>query len=160
MRLNGGDLEPAALARLAARLLPLGQARGAAVLLTDRLAEAVDLDFDGLHLSQGSGTARARQRLGDRNLGVACALSRHQAMEAGEAGADYVAFAGEVGELEAAIGWWAETMTLPCVAEAIADPAEAARLVKAGADFICPDPAALTRHGIGAFAATMGATAS
>ncbi|MDX1425197.1 MAG: thiamine phosphate synthase, partial [Kiloniellales bacterium] len=86
----------------------------------------------------------ARQALGaEAIVGIQCGASRHAAMLAAEAGADYVAFDGGAGERwwqDAAepelIAWWQEIMTTPCVAVAGDDPRTAERLAAAGADFV------------------------
>jgi thiamine-phosphate pyrophosphorylase len=75
-------------------LRPVAQARGVAVILNDRADLAVETGCDGAHLGQTDGDhAAARRALGpERTLGLTCHASRHLAMEAGEVGADYVAF--------------------------------------------------------------------
>jgi thiamine-phosphate pyrophosphorylase len=102
----------------------------------------VPSEIDGVHLTRLPAKLGAlRQRLGpERILGVACGLSRHDAMIAGEAEADYVSFAGEPEALLEIAGWWAALMTVPCVAEGVAGPDQAAALAAAGADFILPAP--------------------
>jgi thiamine-phosphate pyrophosphorylase len=87
----------------------------------------------------------ARKILGDLTLGVTCHNSRHLAMEAGEAGADYVAFGAfyatttkeppEMAELET-LKLWAETMEIPCVAIGGITAENCAPLVQAGAEFL------------------------
>ena len=110
--------------------------------MEDRADLVVATEIDGLHLSRlPAKLATLRQRLGpERILGVACGLSRHDAMIAGEAEADYVSFAGEADALLELAGWWAALMTVPCVAEGVAGPDEAKALAAAGADFILPAP--------------------
>jgi thiamine-phosphate pyrophosphorylase len=69
--------------------------------------------------------------------------SRHDAMLAGEAGADYVMFgepdrAGrrlDFEELQERLTWWAELFEIPCVAYAVGED-EIAPLSRTGADFI------------------------
>ena len=81
-----------------------------------------------------------RRALGpERSLGAACGLSRHAAIEAGEAEVDYVSFAGTEAGLLEIIGWWAEVMTPPVVAEGVSTPDAAAALADAGADFVAPE---------------------
>jgi thiamine-phosphate pyrophosphorylase len=76
---------------------------------------------------------------------VTCHDSRHLAMEAGEAGADYVAFGAfyptttkEVRHRPepSILGWWTTLFELPCVAIGGITPANARPLVEAGADFL------------------------
>jgi thiamine-phosphate pyrophosphorylase len=78
-------------------------------------------------------------------IGVTCHNSRHLAMEAGEAGADYVAFGAfyptgtkqveHFAEPEI-LSWWSTLFPLPSVAIGGITPQNAAPLVSAGADFI------------------------
>src|ERR1700742_1294306 len=75
-------------------LRPIVQAAGAAFILNDRPDLAAELGCDGVHIGQEDAPyAEARSLMGpDRIVGVTCHDSRHLAMEAAEAGADYVAF--------------------------------------------------------------------
>jgi len=116
-------------------------------VVNDSVALAKRLRADGLHLGQGDGDVReARGELGaEMQIGVTCHNSRHLAMEAGEAGADYVAFGAfyptqtkqveHQAELET-IEIWASTMELPCVAIGGITADNATPIVKAGADFL------------------------
>ena len=128
-------------------VLPLAQARGVAVIMNDRPDLAARLGCDGVHVGQDDASfAEARRAVGpDRIVGVTCHDSRHLAMEAAEAGADYVAFgavfptstkeASTRAELEL-FSIWQEVMQIPCVAiggitaENVYEPAAA------GADFV------------------------
>lgn len=135
---------------LVSGLQEIVQNRDIALLVEDDLEFAARAGADGVHLTNPVRVAEARRLLGDdANIGAHCFASRHMAMEAGEAGADYVAFspanAPEVIEL---IGWWTDMTNLPCVAEGVADELTARRVMEAGADFIAftlgeADPAAL-----------------
>jgi thiamine-phosphate pyrophosphorylase len=136
-------------------LIEQAQAAGAAALVRDDARLARTLKADGVHLSVDGGPdvkggakgyGEAREIVG-RGLivGVDAGRSRHDAMEAGEAGADYVAFGipDRVGDREKAhlrrcelVAWWAEVFEVPVVAFDVVDPAEAAALAAAGADFI------------------------
>src|SRR5690606_9347088 len=90
--------------------------------------------------------AKARKLVGpDAIVGVTCHDSRHLAMEAGEAGADYVAFGAfhptdtkdPKAKAEAdLLTWWQQMMELPCVAIGGITTDNAAPLVRAGADFL------------------------
>ena len=74
-------------------LRPIVQADGTAFILNDRPDLAAELGCDGVHIGQEDATyAEARAALPNGIVGVTCHDSRHLAMEAGEAGADYVAF--------------------------------------------------------------------
>ena len=141
------DAPDEAILRAAEAILPIAQARDVAVLMNDRLDLALKAGCDGVHLGQGDGDhAAARKRLGpDRMLGITCHASRHLAMEAGESGADYVAFgaffptttkdAQHHAEAEI-LEWWAEMFELPSVAIGGITAANCAPLVRAGANFL------------------------
>jgi thiamine-phosphate pyrophosphorylase len=133
--------------RAADALRPIVQAAGAAFILNDRPDLATELGCDGVHIGQEDATyAEARTAMGkDRIVGVTCHDSRHLAMEAGEAGADYVAFgaffptATKAPKTRADIEllrWWAEMMVVPVVAIGGITVANAPALVEAGADFL------------------------
>jgi thiamine-phosphate pyrophosphorylase len=128
------------------RLRPIVQSRNAAFLLNDRPDLAVKLGCDGAHVGQTDMKAKeARKILGDLTLGVTCHNSRHLAMEASEAGADYVAFGAffptttkeppEMAEIET-LRLWAEVMEIPCVAIGGITAENCAPLVQAGAEFL------------------------
>src|SRR5476649_1221834 len=88
------DVDDSAIARAADTLRPICQQRDVAFILNDRPDLAVKLDCDGVHVGQEDMPyAEARRIVGpDRQVGVTCKASRHLAMEAADAGADYVAF--------------------------------------------------------------------
>ncbi|MFZ4607537.1 MAG: thiamine phosphate synthase [Caulobacter sp.] len=125
----------------------IARSRDVAVILNDRPDLAAKFDCDGVHVGQDDMTcAEARRIMGkDRMVGVTCHDSRHLAMEAAEAGADYVAFgaffptttkdAPTTADPEI-LSIWQETMSIPCVAIGGITAANAAGLVTAGADFI------------------------
>lgn len=128
-------------------LLPVCKAADVAFLLNDRADLAKQAGADGVHLGQSDGSiAEARELLGrDAQIGRTCHDSRHLAMEAGEQGADYVAF-GAFYETKTKpsnyrpapeiLTWWTTISQLPCVAIGGITPANAAPIVAAGADFI------------------------
>ena len=168
--LRHGDFDDAALRAAVARLRPAAQGAGTAVLVEDRPDIARALDCDGVHLTDPGAYAAARRELGpEAIIGVGCGASRHDAMVAGERGADYVAFGGldpEPAPPEAElITWWQIMMTVPCVALGARSPAECADLAAAGADFVAlggwvwvdpQGPAAAVRATIEALAASAG----
>lgn len=134
------------LKRIIERLRPIAQSRNVAFLLNDNPALAVQTGCDGAHVGQTDMPAKqARKILGDLTLGVTCHNSRHLAMEAGEAGADYVAFGAffasttkeppEMAEIET-LRIWAQTMEIPCVAIGGINAENCAPLVTAGAEFL------------------------
>ncbi|MBA3836933.1 MAG: thiamine phosphate synthase [Sphingomonas sp.] len=144
-RVKGVDQHEAA--RLADPLQRICADADVAFIVNDSVALAKRLGADGVHLGQSDGDAReARAVLGPSvQIGVTCHASRHLAMEAGEAGADYVAFGAfyptmtKVVEHQAdpvLLSWWSTLFELPCVAIGGITPANAAPLVAAGADFL------------------------
>ena len=166
LRLKG--LADDAVLAAAARLRVVCAARDVAFILNDRADLALACGADGVHLGQGDGSVGdARALLGaEAQIGVTCHASRHLAMDAGEAGADYVAFGAfyktttkpsEHRPEPAILTWWTTLSQLPCVAIGGITPANAPPLIAAGADFIAvssavwghPDGAAA---GVAAFA--------
>jgi thiamine-phosphate pyrophosphorylase len=91
-RVKGLDEHEAA--RLAEPLQRICAEREVAFIVNDSIGLARRLGADGVHLGQSDGeVAEAREKLGrEAQIGVTCHASRHLAMEAGDAGADYVAF--------------------------------------------------------------------
>lgn len=144
-RVKGFDQHAAA--RLAEPLLDICRARDVAFIVNDSIALAKRLKADGVHLGQDDGDVReAREALGrDAQIGVTCHASRHMAMAAGEAGADYVAFGSffpsstkeseHRPDLEV-LRWWQSLFELPCVAIGGITPENCSPLIQAGADFI------------------------
>jgi thiamine-phosphate pyrophosphorylase len=144
-RVKGLDQHEAA--RLAAPLQAICAAHDVAFIVNDDVALAKRLGADGVHLGQGDGAPRdAREELGrEAQIGVTCHASKHFAMEAGEAGADYVAFGAFFDsttkasehrpELEI-LEWWSNLFEIPCVAIGGITPTNCQPLVEAGADFL------------------------
>ena len=141
------DIDQHEAARLAEPLQRLCADREVAFIVNDSIGLAKRLGADGVHLGQEDGDPRdARAALGPAaQIGVTCHASRHLAMEAGEAGADYVAFGSfhptttkEVHHHPdpSILSWWATMFELPSVAIGGITPANAAPLVAAGADFL------------------------
>lgn len=129
------------------RLAPIAQARGVAVILNDRPDLARELGCDGVHVGQeDAGLAEARRIMGsDAMIGVTCHDSYHLAMEAAEAGADYVAFGAFFPTTTkvvtrqadpALLTAWQEAMEVPCVAIGGITAENARELAQAGADFV------------------------
>lgn len=132
---------------LAPSLIKAAHARDVAVILNDDPELAAELGCDGVHIGQQDGTVKAaRAVMGkDRTVGVTCHDSRHLAMVAGEAGADYVAFGAffPTGTKDAPtraepdiLTWWTELFELPCVAIGGITVDNARPLIDAGADFL------------------------
>lgn len=144
-------------------LMPIAAAREVAVILNDRPDLAARLGCDGVHVGQSDASyAEARRLMGkDRMVGVTCHDSRHLAMEAAEAGADYVAFGAffptTTKEAPAhaepdLLTIWQETMEVPCVAIGGITVENARGLAAAGADFLALS-AGVWGHADGAAAA-------
>ncbi|WP_298194808.1 thiamine phosphate synthase [Novosphingobium sp.] len=144
-RVKGLDEHEAA--RLADPLQRICADRDVAFIVNDSISLAKRLGADGVHLGQDDGSvADARARLGKAaQIGVTCHASRHLAMEAGEVGADYVAFGAffpsatkdtkHVAEPEL-LEWWSRLFELPCVAIGGITAANCGPLAQAGADFL------------------------
>jgi thiamine-phosphate pyrophosphorylase len=144
-RVKGKDQHEAA--RLAEPLQRICEAHEVAFIVNDDMALANRLGADGVHLGQGDGDPReARALLGPAaQVGVTCHDSRHLAMEAGEAGADYVAFGAFFPTATketphrpdpGILGWWSRLFEMPCVAIGGITPENGRPLVEAGADFL------------------------
>lgn len=141
------DVDQHEAARLAEPLRRLCADREVAFIVNDSIGLAKRLGADGVHLGQDDGTIEeARDALGrDAQIGVTCHDSRHLAMEAGEQGADYVAFGAffptatkqtkHVAGLDL-LEWWQSIFEIPCVAIGGVSPDNCAPLVRAGADFL------------------------
>ncbi len=141
------DIDQHAAAALGAPLRAICAERDVAFIVNDDIGLAKRLDADGVHLGQSDGDPReARAQLGpNAQIGVTCHGSRHLAMEAGEAGADYVAFGAfhptttkTVEHLAEPVllSWWSTLFEMPCVAIGGITPENAAALAAAGADFV------------------------
>lgn len=133
--------------RLADRLLPIARARDVAFLINDRPDLAKRIGADGVHVGQSDVSCKeARSILGDGAIiGVTCHNSRHLALVASEAGADYVAFGAffPTATKEAPtradpeiLSWWRYATTLPSVAIGGITPENCGTLVAAGADYV------------------------
>ncbi|MEL7196949.1 MAG: thiamine phosphate synthase [Pseudomonadota bacterium] len=147
-RVKGIDQHQAA--RIAEPLQEICAVHDCAFVVNDSVPLAKRLGADGVHLGQDDGDPKdAREKLGrDVQIGVTCHASKHLAMEAGEAGADYVAFGAffpsttkdkgkdaQQPSIEM-IEWWSALFEIPLVAIGGITPVNCAPLVKAGADFL------------------------
>ena len=135
------------LARAVDVLRPPAQKRGVAVVLNDHPELAFETGCDGVHIGQEDAPlSQARKAVGpDKIVGVTCHNSRHLAMDAGDKGADYVAFGAffptntkeVIHQADTDIlSWWNEVFTIPSVAIGGITVDNAALLVGAGADFL------------------------
>ena len=145
LRLKG--LDDHEVARFAEPLQRICAEHDVAFIVNDSMALAKRLGADGVHLGQSDGDPReARALLGPvAQIGRTCHDSRHLAMEAGEAGVDYVAFGAFYPTQThttsyrpdiSILGWWSTLFEIPCVAIGGITPANAGPLIEAGADFI------------------------
>jgi thiamine-phosphate pyrophosphorylase len=139
----GAGTESELIGRIAA-LRILIQSNGAALLLDGHVNLVAQTQSDGAHLT-GIAAFNAAVPALKPNFIAGCGglASGHDAMLAGEAGADYVMFGepdaqGRRPRFEAVlerVSWWAEVMTIPCVGYA-ARLDEIAPLAQAGAEFV------------------------
>lgn len=144
--------------KAAERLQPICAEHDVAFIVNDRMDLAKACGADGVHLGQSDGDPReARRLLGPAaQIGVTCHDSRHIAMEAGEAGADYVAFGAffptstkkVVHRPDPSIlSWWSRIFEIPCVAIGGITPDNGRALVEAGADFLAVSSAVWAHPG-------------
>ena len=163
------------LARLADPLQRICADANVSFIVNDSVALAKRLGADGVHLGQSDGEiAEARAELGPlAQIGRTCHDSRHLAMQAGEDGADYVAFGAFYATTTkpsnyrpepSILSWWSSLFELPCVAIGGITPANAAPLVEAGADFVAVCQAVWgagdPRAAVEAFAGVLGRAAA
>lgn len=148
LRLPGAGDETE-LGRIADIARDIAHARDVAVVIDDHVALAHRHGLDGVHLTGGARAVRyARKELGTEAIvGAFCGASRHDGMNAGEAGADYVSF-GPCGPTTLGLGdpagmdlfqWWSEVIEVPVVAEGALDAALIRQLWNL-ADFIAIGP--------------------
>jgi thiamine-phosphate pyrophosphorylase len=147
LQLRLKDVPDEEIAKAVDLLMPVAQQRGVAFILNDRPDLAKRFGCDGVHIGQEDGTYEAaRAAVGPEAIvGVTCHNSRDLAMEAADAGADYVAFGAffptqtkdpkTTCEIDL-IRWWAELVVVPCVAIGGITVENAKPLVEAGADFL------------------------
>jgi thiamine-phosphate pyrophosphorylase len=148
LQLRLKDVEDSVIRRAATVLKPIAQAHDVAFIMNDRPDLAAELDCDGVHVGEEDMPyAEARRLLGpDRIVGVTCGASRHRALVAAEAGADYVAFGAffpsptKGGTKYRAdpeiLRDWSETTVVPCCAIGGITQQNCGPLVEAGADFL------------------------
>ena len=145
LRLKGADddqvLAAAAMLKEVCRTVPVP------LVLNDRPDLSRAAGVDGVHVGQDDASyAQARATVGDAAVvGVTCHASRHLAIEAAQAGADYVTFGAFFGTATKAtishagvdlIEWWAGLVEVPCVAIGGITVGNCGPLVRAGADFL------------------------
>ena len=141
------DVSDADIVHAGRVLKPIVQRAGAALIVNDRPDLAVAIGADGVHIGQEDASyAEARAALGkERIVGVTCHNSRHLAIEAAEAGADYVAFGAFFSTVTKQpktrcdvelLQWWAEMMVVPSVAIGGITVENCRPLIEAGVDFL------------------------
>jgi thiamine-phosphate pyrophosphorylase len=131
-------------------LIALAQNRGIAALLPADVAGAAKLGADGVHVLWAPDVVQQFKSIrggagSGMIVGADAGRTRHDAMELGEGGADYVAF-GVPAHVEdraraaerqlGLVSWWSEVFEIPCVALNVSDTEQARRLAEAGADFV------------------------
>lgn len=156
IRTNKSSTKPS---EIFSQLVRTAQDQGVAALIENDPALAIRLRADGVHLTAAPDLLElyrnARTTLGATAIvGLDCGGSRHLAMEAGEAGADYIAFsktrvtlpqpsdedlaidpAPELSTTEL-VQWWSEIFEVPCVALDADSEADQLQYIEAGADFL------------------------
>jgi thiamine-phosphate pyrophosphorylase len=141
------DMDEHELARLAEPLQRICADADVTFIVNDSISLAKRLGADGVHLGQSDGDIRdARAILGpSAQIGKTCHDNRHLAMDAGEAGADYVAFGAfyptttkpsDYRPDPSILAWWSTLFEIPCVAIGGITPDNAKPLIEAGADFL------------------------
>jgi len=142
--LRSAAADEALIRRHVETIAPLTRRRGTALMIEALPELAAPTAADGVHVPGPDRLAAALKVLKpDRIVGAGGLKTRHDAMVAGEMGADYVMFgepdaAGRRPSLDALlerVAWWAELFEPPCVAFATSLD-EASRLAAAGADFV------------------------
>ena len=148
--LRAAPTDERSLTDLVKRVAPIVQVAGAALVVAcaaltgDLTSVATRGGADGVHVDKPRDLTDLRGRLRDgRILGVGGLETKHAAMDAGEAGVDYVMFGGlypdgaapDPETVLARTAWWAEIFETPCIAVAAVE-AEAAALIATGAEFI------------------------
>lgn len=142
-----GLVDEVATEAVARVLLPICRERDVALIINDSVDVCEKVGADGVHLGALDMRVKdARKRLGKQPIiGATAKNSRHVAMEAGEQGADYVAFgaffpsetkADTVPADTELLTWWQAVMELPCVAIGGITAERARELSAAGADFL------------------------
>ncbi|MEM9810361.1 MAG: thiamine phosphate synthase [Pseudomonadota bacterium] len=157
LQLRLKDVSDDTVLRTAEVIAPILAEADAGFLINDRADLAKKAGADGVHLGQSDGSlAEARSLLGaDKDIGVTCHGSLHLAMEAGEAGADYVAFGAffptQTKEVEhhaevETLTKWSEMSTVPSVAIGGITAQTAKGLLDAGADYLALSGAIWSHH--------------
>ncbi len=141
------------LAVAIATLAPVCHSHDVALIIEGRADVAANSDADGVHVDAADYQAARALMAADRIVGVSSRRSRHNAMEAAETAADFVAFSenledetapsdmdGEIFSLVDMIRWWRDLIEVPCIALGVDGAglslADCSALAAAGADFV------------------------
>ncbi|MCO5127575.1 MAG: thiamine phosphate synthase [Rhodobacteraceae bacterium] len=127
LRLSLATRDEDRIARAADAVRLVAHDRDIPVVIESHVQIAERHGLDGVHLTDGARSVRtARKMLGtDAIVGAYCGQTRHEGINAGEAGADYVAF-GPVGSVALGPGeradrdlfdWWSAMIEVPVIAE-------------------------------------------
>lgn len=127
LRLSLASADADFIARAADACRVVAHARDVAIVIENHVKFVEPHGLDGVHLTDGARQVRTlRKDLGaDAIIGTFCGVSRHDAMGAAEAGADYAAFGpagetplgrGEVLDFDV-IEWWSQVIEVPCITE-------------------------------------------
>ena len=138
--------DEAAFQAFAARIVPVAQNAGIAVVIADDTRIAGRVGADGIHLECGREyLEEAIERHQSKMMvGVGGAKTRDDALELGEARPDYMFF-GRFGydnkpephNRNLALGrWWAEVVEIPCIVMAGSDIASVEAVAATGAEFV------------------------
>lgn len=138
VRLALSSTDESQILRVGDSLREITHARDIALVIETHVMMVERLGLDGVHLTDGARSVRyVRKELGaDAIIGTFCGTSRHDGMNAGEAGADYISF-GPVGQTALGDGkladpeifdWWSEVIEVPIIAEGGLDEETIARL--------------------------------
>ena len=169
MRLALATQDEDRLSRAADACRAVAHARDVPIVIADHIGLVDRLGLDGVHFAQANASVRAaRKDLGpDPIVGAFCGASRHDGMDAGEAGADYIAFGptrdGGLGTAVAApelFGWWSEMIELPVVAEGLLDTDVIAQLTPVTDFFALGEEVWSTDDPVAALRAIQGAIAN
>ena len=132
-----------AAAGLVRELRDLTRRLGKVFLVENGIGLARELAADGVLVDAVDDIGRAKAEIGDGAMvGVVCGLSRHMAMEAGEAGADFIGLDGEGEDMDGTeklaehIAWWSQLFEVPSVAFGAEKPEDGEVFLAAGTDFL------------------------
>lgn len=127
LRLSLASKDEDYIARAADACRGVAHARDVAIVIDNHVLLVERHGLDGVHLTDGARQVRTvRKDLGsDAIVGAFCGITRHEGMNAAEAGADYVAF-GPIGATPLGNGaqvdfeifeWWSAVIEVPVIAE-------------------------------------------